>query len=101
MYNSIEYSDNYSKRLGSLRQYYRDEPATRILQYTTIWINQIQNENNRKTPTNGNTKDVKIKHVSNFCRTLEILSISCEIILSLTWSKDCVISSAKTSSNRR
>ena len=30
MYNSIEYSDNYSKRLGSLRQYYRDEPATTI-----------------------------------------------------------------------
>ena len=27
MYNSIEYSDNYSKISGSLWQYYRDEPA--------------------------------------------------------------------------
>ena len=26
MYNSIEYSDNYSKTSGSLWQYYRDEP---------------------------------------------------------------------------
>ena len=26
-YNLIEYSDNYSKTLGSLWQYYRDEPA--------------------------------------------------------------------------
>ena len=26
MYNVIEYSDNYSKTSGSLRQYYRDEP---------------------------------------------------------------------------
>ena len=26
-YNLIEYSDNYSKRSGSLWQYYRDEPA--------------------------------------------------------------------------
>ena len=27
MYNLIEYSNNYSKTLGSLWQYYRDEPA--------------------------------------------------------------------------
>ena len=27
MYNLIEYSDAYSKTSGSLRQYYRDEPA--------------------------------------------------------------------------
>ena len=26
MYNLIEYSDNYAKKSGSLRQYYRDEP---------------------------------------------------------------------------
>ena len=27
MYNLIEYSNNYSKTLGSLWQYYRDEPT--------------------------------------------------------------------------
>ena len=26
MYNLIEYSDNYAKTLGSLWQYFRDEP---------------------------------------------------------------------------
>ena len=27
MYNLIEYSDNYAKTAGSLRQYFRDEPV--------------------------------------------------------------------------
>ena len=27
MYNSMEYSGNYSKTFGTLRQFYRDEPA--------------------------------------------------------------------------
>ena len=27
MYSLIEYSNNYSKKSGSLNQYYRDEPA--------------------------------------------------------------------------
>ena len=30
MYNLIEYSDNYSKKLGSLWQYYRDVPNDNI-----------------------------------------------------------------------
>ena len=30
MYNLIEYSDNYSKTSGSLWQYYRDEPNSRL-----------------------------------------------------------------------
>ena len=32
MYNSIEYSNNYSKTSGSLWQYYRDEPNDNITQ---------------------------------------------------------------------
>ena len=35
-----------------------------------------------------------LKYLSNFRRTLEMLLISREINLILTWSKDCVISSA-------
>ena len=31
MYNSIEYSDNYSKTLGSLWQYYWDDPNDNIV----------------------------------------------------------------------
>ena len=30
MYNLVKYSDNYSKTLGGLWQYYRDEPATDV-----------------------------------------------------------------------
>ena len=30
MYNSIEYSDNYSKASGSLWQYYKDEPNDKL-----------------------------------------------------------------------
>ena len=31
MYNLIEYSDNYSKTSGSLRQYYKDDPNDNII----------------------------------------------------------------------
>ena len=31
MYNLIEYSDNYLKTSGSLKQYYRDKPADQIV----------------------------------------------------------------------
>ena len=50
------------------------------------------------TPAAGNTKDVEIivplKYLSNFCRTLEILSINCEVNLILTWSDNCVINNS-------
>ena len=49
-------------------------------------------------PADDNTTNVKIavslKYLSNFCRTLEISLINCEFNLILTWSADCVISSA-------
>ena len=35
-----------------------------------------------------------LKHLSNFWRTLEMPLISCKINLILTWSENCVISSA-------
>ena len=51
-----------------------------------------------KTPATCNTKNVKIpvllKYLGNFWRTLEMPLINCEIDLILTWSTDCVISSA-------
>ena len=37
---------------------------------------------------------VLLKCLSNFWRTLEMQSINCEINFILTWSEDCVISSA-------
>ena len=51
-----------------------------------------------KTLGVDNKMDVKIpvplKFLNNFRRTLEMPFINCEINLILTWSTDCVISSA-------
>ena len=95
MYNLIEYSDNYSKTSGSLWQYYKDEPNI-ILNDSESSKSKIKTTGN--TPADGNTKDVEImvplKYLSNFWRTLEMPLINCEVNLILTWSKDCVISSA-------
>ena len=34
---------------------------------------------------------VPLKYLSNFCRTLEMPLINCEVKLDLTWSSTCVI----------
>ena len=95
MYNLIEYSDNYSKTSGSLWQYYKDDPNDNIENSESF---KYKIKITGKTPNNGNTKDVEIivplKYLSNFWRTLEMPLINCEVNLILTWSKDCVISSA-------
>ena len=95
MYNLIQYSDNYSKALGSLWQYYRDVPNDHITRCESFKYNiKITG----KTPDTGNTKDVAtpvpLKYLSNFWRTLELPLINCEINLIFTWSEDCVVSSA-------
>ena len=95
MYNLIEYSDNYSKTSGRLWQYYRDDSAATILNSESFKsIIKITG----KTPADGNVKDVEItlplKYLSHFRRTLEIPLINCEINLILSWSENCIISSA-------
>ena len=95
MYNLIEYSDSYSKTSGSLWQYYKDDPNDNINRSesfkSTVKIT-------RKTPANGNTKDVEVivplKYLSNFWRTREMPLINCEVNLELTCSKDCVITNS-------
>ena len=57
MYNLIEYSDNYLKTLGSLWQYYRDEPNDNI---TRSELFKCKTKITGKTPADGNTKDIKI-----------------------------------------
>ena len=93
MYNLIEYSDNYSKTSGRLWQYYKDDPNDNLANSESF---KSKVKITGKTPNNGNTKDVEIivplKYLSNFWRTLEMLLINCEVIL--TWSKDCVITNS-------
>ena len=104
MCNFIKDSDNYSKRLGTLWQYYRDKP---FLGADGAIADFLADNNNRasfkfKPKTTGKTaaangrKDVEImvplKYFSNFWRTLEMPLIKCEINLILTWSDKCMLS---------
>ena len=95
MYNLIEYSDNYAKTPGRLRQYYRDEPNDNLAD-SESFKSKIKMPG--KTPDDGNEKDVEImvplKYLSNFWRTLEMPLINCEIKLMLTWSSTCVINNS-------
>ena len=69
MYNLIKYSDNYSKTLRSLWQYYRDDPNDNIVHTESF---KFKINITGKTPAGGNTKGVNIavplKHVSSFSR---------------------------------
>ena len=71
MYNLIEYSDNYSKKSGSLSQYYKDEPNDNLAD-SEPFISKVKITGS--TPAGGSTKDVKIivplKYLSQFWRTL-------------------------------
>ena len=109
IYNLLEYSENYSMRLESLRNYYRDE------------INDSANENNdvdsyrikknkiatshsfeyktktiERTPKNNNVLDtevfVPLEYSSNFWRSHDVLLSNCEIELDLSLSRYCVVS---------
>ena len=95
MYNLTEYSDNYSKTSGRLWQYYMDDPNDNLTDTKSFKSNRKITGN---TPNNGNTKDVEIivplKYLSNFCRTLEMPLINCEVNLISTWSKYCAITNS-------
>ena len=57
MYNSIEYSDNYSKLSGSLWQCYRDKPNVVIRNSGSI---KSKAKITGTPPDYGNTKDAGI-----------------------------------------
>ena len=101
MYNLIEYSDNYPKTSGSLRQYCKEilavNNAGNIVDFNGA---NAAASFNFKTKITGKTNNDGIINVetmvpsnflSNFWRTLEIPLINCEVELILTWSVGCVI----------
>ena len=67
MYNLIEYSDNYPKTSGSLRQHFRDEPDDNLANYESF---KSKIKITGKTSNNDNEKDAEImvplKYLSNF-----------------------------------
>ena len=101
LYDLIEYSDNYSKTLGTLWQYYRDEPFINnngdIIDIPDDPDTTSFNYQQKITDQAGNNsrKDVQImvplKYLSNFWRTLEMPLINCEINIFLTWSEKYII----------
>ena len=101
MYNLIEYSDNYAKTTGSLRQYCKDIPTqnnnNEIIAFDVNNLTDSFNFKVKFTGRTGNngTKDVEIMvpliYLSTFWRTLEMPLINCEVNLILTWSSTCVI----------
>ena len=85
MYNLIEHCDNYLKTVGSVWQYYKDEPHDNLAD-SESFKSKVKITGN--TPADGDTKDVKVivplKHLSNLWRTLEMPLINCEVDLILT-----------------
>ena len=95
MYSLIEHSDNYVKTIGSLWQYFRDQPNDNLANSESF---KSKIKITGKTPNDNNVKDVEImvplKYLSNFWRTLEMPLINCEVNLILTWSSTFVITNS-------
>ena len=95
MYNSIEYSDNYSKTSGTLWQYYKDEQPLdnngNVVDFA--YADHESNFFKYKHKITSQTEKIMLplKYLSNFWRALEISLISSKINLLLTWSKKCDI----------
>ena len=101
MYNLKEYSDNYSKKSGSLWQYFKNIPAVNnnsdIVEFNGANATDSFNFKAKitcQTDDNG-TKEVEImiplKYLSSFWRTLEMSLINCEVSLIFTWSTNCFV----------
>ena len=87
MYNVHEYSKNYRKTTGSLRNYYRDERSdprssnSESFKYETIFAGKTRQNNDSLT----NSKVViPLKHLNNFWRALNIPLINWKVELILT-----------------
>ena len=101
-YNLLEYSKSYSKKPGSLCNYYKDEPNnsppnnynadpitnSALFKYKTSITGKASSANleNGANTEQGNTKIKKnidivvpIKYLSNFLKTLDIPLINCEV----------------------
>ena len=98
IYHLLEYSKSYKKTTDSLWNYYRDEPSNCLssssesFKYKTSITKNTYNGDEANTVGISETEVViKLKHLSNFWRTLNISMINCKIELILTWSKNCIL----------
>ena len=104
MYNLLEYRKNYKKTTGSLWNYYRDGPTNPLSSNSESFKNNTSITGNtynigvgkevydvNKVGKNKTKVVIPLKNLSNFCRSLNIPLINCEVELILTWSKTCVL----------
>ena len=77
MYNLTEYIDNYLTNAGNLDEFTGNSALFKVKQKMTSSIGIIS-----------------LKSLNNYCRTLEIRLIDCELYVILTWSDSGVISDA-------
>ena len=103
MYNLLEYSKNFRKTTDSLWTYYKDKPNSSTdndnITHSILNAESFDYEanfmENGVTQNNLTKNDVKVvvrlKHLSNFWRSLNIPLINCEVELILTWFKNCVL----------
>ena len=97
MYNLIEYNKNYSKKSGTLRNYAREisvDPITNSASFK--YKISITGKTNNDTSTKKVEFPVPLKHLSNFWKKLDMPLINCEVSLTLTWSKNCVVTDETT-----
>ena len=104
VYNLLEYSKSYRKRTGSLWNYYRNESSDPLssnsesFKYKTSITGNTYNVgageagyDANKVGKNETEVVIPLKYLSNFCRSLNIPLINCEVELILTCSKNCVL----------
>ena len=112
MYNLLQYSKNYRKTRGSLWNYYRDEPSNTLRDEPSNTLSSIYESFKYKTSITGNIYNVgdseagydenkvgknvneivvRLKHLSNFWKSLDMSLINCEIELILSCSENCVL----------
>ena len=109
MYNLLEYSRNYLKKSDTLWNYCTDEPNSGLcgdnnnLSYSIKDSKSFDYKTSITGKLQGNSVEkegieiaVPLKYLSNFWRTLDMRLINCEVSLTLTWFKDCVIRSKAT-----
>ena len=108
MYNLAEYGYSYSMTSESFWNYYRDKvnddsnesnpTNNRINNNKTIGSKSFEHGTKLigSTSNNDNILDpeivVPLWYLGNFCRSLDLPLINCEIEIDLSWSKECIIS---------
>ena len=100
---------NWTESSGNLWNYYRDEPNSGLgddsnnINYSMKDSKSFDYKTSitEKLEDNKKEKDdveivVPLKYLSNFWRTLDVSLINCEVSLTLTLSKNCVLTSKTT-----